>query len=186
LDIPNVYQYRVNMKDLLNNPPNSMHAVHIIRDPRSVITSIHPSSPGKYLIDFQSWSENNKDFMKVKSLVKVHTIRYEELLLSPERVQQSLSRFLGITPTLRFSEFLQLEQPPSEGMRGHVMLSKEMGGVRPLDVRRVHRWKEPEAHHRVYQQLQEFPCLTESLIELGYEADSAWAETYLGRKDEHV
>lgn len=167
-----IYSYRVGPEDLKRYGNKNCYAILVLRDPRSVITSHHPSHDKPFTFDFGDWYENYMKCVRLRSQVNLREVVYEDLLLQPDLTQDHLSRWLGLPTALRFSECASAS--PKEGLRRCEEMDAEMGGARPLEPGRAYRWKRPEFTERIEQQLDLYPEMLDILIKLGFEEDATW------------
>lgn len=132
----------------------------IVRDPRDVVTSVLTRFPG-YYCGYDRW---DRDLRVSEALAGRHSrylrIRYEELVRRPNDLQRDIADILGLTSAVAFSDFVQI-MPTLP-----VPAVEALGGVRPLDPRRIGRWQ----HHltRVQEQLGDHPRMEDTLQWMGY------------------
>lgn len=148
-----------------------------IRDPRSVVTSVHAHSEGQYKV---SWdrslltgptgirpgkTKGLLDYIKiVRKVPRAIFVSYEDLVQDPDVQQKRLGDFCGFIYKDSFSNFYKHSVPSK--------LQTPLNGVRPVDVSNIDKWKEhPE---RIKQQFKECPELFDVLIYFGYEKDKTW------------
>lgn len=156
---------RVHM--VLPHDPN-LFVICMERDPRSVISSIHPIDPERYFSDFKIWKESHEATLNLRDEPRFCVIRYENLVRDPDGVQRDLSNrcsFLKITGL--FSEFDKKAKPASKA-------EEAMKGVRPISTDRIDGWKEHLP--RIKAQLEKYPELTTYLKAFGYENNDDWLE----------
>jgi len=148
-----------------------------IRDPRSVITSVHANSEGKYKIGWDYALGTNKNglsgskteglleyIQELKKYSKLPGVKYEDLLIYPDIVQEFIKSEIDIKFKSDFETFHTRDIPKG--------LHYQMNGVRPIDKTRIDGWKDhPE---RIKQQFNQCPALFDALIEFGYEKDREW------------
>jgi len=147
-----------------------------IRDPRSVLTSVHANSEGKWKVDWEyslKTSQNGvcgktnglKDYWNI--IYKVPNsmfVYYEDLIDRPNEVQERLKEFCGFEYKGKFSEFYKTTPPP--------LLTHQLNGLRPPDPETKYKWKKcPE---RIKNLIKKHPEILDMLIDLGYEKDKQW------------
>jgi hypothetical protein len=157
--------------------------VLLIRDPRSVLVSRHQTYPRQPYIGFdQSFyvpqdglSFTNPgllDRMRAVSAVqrrtnlKVMTVRYEDLVVDPERLRAALGEFTGLPFDVPFSEFYKSDIPER--------LNVTLNGKRPVEASRVAAWKLPGNAARVVRQFRLAPTLFDAIEAWNYESDRRW------------
>lgn len=153
------------MSRLLDGDP-SLFVIAMLRDPRSVVTSIHKGNPGLYFCNYPVWKRAERALTEIADKPRVLTVRYEDLVENPDRVQEQIAGFLP---------FLQVRSSFTEFYR-HAHSSREsqlaLGGVRKADPGRITGWKEHRS--RLKQQVLRHPGLLQDLIRHGYEEDDSW------------
>jgi hypothetical protein len=150
---------------LLVADPN-LCGIHIYRDPRSVICSVHAKATGHYAVKFSSWKKEHVHARGLASHPRFLEVRYERLVAAPNEVQEDImGSFPFLEPTGRFSSYHKRAQPSRDAVQA-------LNGLREVDADRLEPWR----HHlpRVKDQLMRHPEMTDILIELGYEVDSSW------------
>ncbi len=148
--------------------PN-LYVICMIRDPRSVLTSIHRSRPDRYFCNFRVWHSCEQAAKRLFNHPRFFRVRYEDLVEHPNDVQQQIMiRFPFLTKKFAFSEYEQVVRPSEKAINA-------LGGLRPLSMDRVKGWK---GHlPRIKSELSRHPELVKVLIEYGYERDDSWLET---------
>ncbi len=145
-----------------------------VRDPRTVLTSIHKiagnSSDGYFIIPSQlkAYYEHTRYVQQADDVV---TIEYEDLVCNPAEVQGRLAEFIGWHSHLPFDQFHTAASPD--------FAADNLNGLRPLDPSRLDSWRHEKHSARIRQILREVPQLPEYLIEMGYEPDTSWVTDYL-------
>jgi len=152
---------------VLPEDPN-LFVICMERDPRSVITSVHPIDPKRYFADFRIWKDSHESALKLKDDPRFHVVRYEVLVNDPDAVQTELANlwpFLQMTDL--FSEFYKKAKPTLKA-------EEAMSGVRPISTDRIDGWK---AHlPRIKAQVEKYPELSTYLKAFGYEENDDWLE----------
>lgn len=146
--------------------------VFMLRDPRDLIVSEHGKEPGRYYATLRAW----RTAMRVHDALKNHprfvVVRYEDLVRSPDRVQDALiARMSFLRPIIPFSQYhAHVSTGAAESRQFHLA----MRGIRPVTDESIGAWR---AHvPRVKAQLASHRGVERKLIELGYETDDAWLE----------
>jgi hypothetical protein len=145
-----------------------------IRDPRSVLTSVHviPSqSPDGYFVEPKRWLAYYQHVRYAQQFGDVQTVEYNDLIARPADIQARLTEFIGWRVHLPFEQF-HSEASPRFDQRG-------LNGLRPLESSRVDAWRQECHRERICRILRELPDLPEYLIEMGYESDTSWARNYV-------
>lgn len=142
--------------------------IAMLRDPRAVMTSKHPSRPDVYFSDYHRWLEYVNALAAFHDHHRFLLVRYEDLITDPTREQARIStQFPFLEPARSFAQFPKgADIPPSA--------QPSLGGARGFEVSRIDGWREHLP--RVKGQLLDHPDLPHMLIETGYEADEAWVD----------
>lgn len=147
---------------------DNLHAICIVRDPRSVVTSIHPKAPDCYAASFKFWKRCYEQMQLCLRAPRFIVAGYEDLIRDPDSVQCRISeRFPFLVSTSQFSRFHASASPSSDAVLA-------LKGVRPLSDSRIHAWK---SHlPRIKEEVQRHPDLPDMLIQAGYEEDVSWMQ----------
>jgi len=150
---------------LLEADPD-LYGIHVYRDPRSVISSIHVKAKDCYAVNFRSWKKQQKLAERPSRHPRFLTVCYEKLVTDPDTVQGDIRQaFPFRDSTGSFSNYHERARPPFGAIQA-------LNGLRALDEARLEPWR----HHlpRVKEQLIRHPEMADMLIELGYETDRSW------------
>jgi hypothetical protein len=143
-----------------------LYLIYMLRDPRSVITSIHPSRPDLYFSSFERWQRYQAAAGSLQRHPRFLQIRYEDLVVNPDRTQQVISdRFTFLQSQHEFSEF---EKYSTASEPAVVSLS----GLRPVSDRQINSWHRHLP--RIRFQLDKSPHMADRLVECGYEKNHDW------------
>lgn len=76
-----------------------MNIILIVRDPRDVLSSSHKLSPADFYVSFDFWQRSFEAGLELQRLIgdenKFLSLRYEDVIQSPEEVETLLNRKLG-------------------------------------------------------------------------------------------
>lgn len=145
--------------------PN-LHLIYVRRDPRAVITSIHPTRSDIYYASFERWLRYERAVTRLLQHPRFHLVAYEELVCEPDRVQEQLSAqftFLEtIHPFSRFHEYATSSEKAQISLKG----------LRPISQDSLNAWK----NHlpRIRFQLDRYPELQQVLRKYQYESNDDW------------
>ena len=146
--------------------------IGISRDPRAVVTSIHPSKNEVYFADFYKWNSCEEALQVLEGHPRFLLIRYENLLSNPQEEQNRITRHFGFLESKRdFVKYPHGSNPSYRAIRS-------LGGARTLDKSRIKSW----VNHlpRVKGQLLLHPDMNRALIKNGYEKDKSWTKQLEG------
>ena len=140
--------------------------IAMLRDPRAVVASRHASTPDRYFRGFRHWRDCAGAIRRIETHPRCLIVRFEELVAEPDAVQKTVERHFGfLERRARFSDY-------PAGVETGERARRSLAGVRPLDSSRVTGWLDHLP--RVRAQLDAHPDMVSSLVEFGYEPDSAW------------
>lgn len=166
---PNDIFWVDDIRDYYRGRKTRVRFVLSLRDPRAVLTSIHVDKPG-YCVPADKWRSVYEHIEYQRRNMDVTLVEYRDLVERPQHVQGQLASFTRCAIDQRFDDF-------------HAAVPKHfdtraLNGVRPLDRSSLDKWRAPKHRERIRQILAELPELPARLIELGYEADTAWTSEY--------
>lgn len=152
--------------------PN-LYVIAMVRDPRSVVTSVHWSRPQEYFVDFARWRQYAEHIRRYCSHPRYLMVRYEDLLTHPARVQQRIEA--KVPWLVRERSFAQFP----EGLDDISQHSADaLKGARPLDAGRCDGWMEHLP--RIRSELDAHPDMCRLLQDFGYEEDERWTQALRG------
>lgn len=144
-----------------------LYVVYLSRDPRDVVSSVHRGSrEGGYFTGMRKWIEYQQEFDKIREHPRVIEVRYEDLVSSPDKVQNQLvDAFPFLVKKKAFSSYHE-QATPSE------LSLLAMNGLRPISRKSMGGWK--KNLERIKQQLVACSSLPDILLKYGYEEDKEW------------
>lgn len=141
--------------------------VYLLRDPRDVVVSRHNLAPTLYWSNLRLWKRFHQAAQQIES-PRFITVRYEDLVNTPDRVQQELMlKIPFLKKRANFTDFHKLASPSKQSL-------KALREVRPISNKSVGRWRQHKP--RIKAQLALHGPIARDLIELGYEEDSNWLQ----------
>lgn len=144
---------------ILDHFGGKVRLIHLVRDGRDVVTSRHPTDPGRTWVSPRRWIDDVAAGRDLEEHPAVLTLRYEDLVHRFEDTATELCQFLGepLAPEL-------LAWHEHATVRTNVAWS---GGVKPLHRDSVARWRRPE-WSEVVDELVDDPLARELLDHYGY------------------
>jgi hypothetical protein len=157
----------LNVGPLLRFDPR-LWVINMVRDPRDVVVSRHARAPSKYWVHLGIWKQRRRAAKRLANHPRFITVRYEDLVNDPDRVQRDLERRMPfLERTAAFSEFHKLAMPSERAI-------KALGGVRPIDTSRVGNWRRHKS--RLVAQIATHGDIDQELIDFNYETDRSWRQ----------
>ena len=159
--------------DLLNVGPllrfdETLWVINMIRDPRDVVVSRHARAPSKYWVHLGVWKQRRGAAKRLADSPRVITVRYEDLVTDPDRVQRELERRMPcLERTAAFSEFHRQATPSERAIEA-------LGGVRPIETSSIGNWRQHRS--RLAAQIARHGDIDQDLIDFGYESDRSWRQ----------
>lgn len=120
--------------EFLDQVPERIVLLYVIRDPRDVLTSVHRGTENYITID--RWENEMKALGNLLSNGRSNlvVVRYEDMVTDPVKHQQRLASLLELQPSRspkRFFEGFEVDEAATEGMHG----------LRPPDANSIGRWR---------------------------------------------
>jgi hypothetical protein len=173
-----------------------------LRDPRDLVTSIHPNVPGDYFIGWDASYRVGlgdagepslsmpgiRDILAALELAAVDRgferidVRYEDLVREPDRVERQLASRLGVTFRTHLADFHeQAERLPYRYDAAHTRPGADLSLAReaaPIDASRAGKWRDAIHRARIACEFGRHPELLALVRRWGYEPDDAWFAAY--------
>jgi Sulfotransferase family len=133
--------------------------IHMVRDGRDVITSVHPRRPHEFWVPKKRWIKDVASGLAFADHPQVLTVRYEDLTLDYRATVTTICQFLDeeFEPSL-------LQYPDSATITAHKAWFLD---AQPVHAGSVARWNAPQ-HRVIVDQLMADPRAVELLDRLGY------------------
>jgi len=133
--------------------------IHIIRDGRDVVTSIHPNDPTRYWVPVWQWVYDVSVGLRLEASPDLLTIRYEDIVFGFDSTMSKVCEFLGEP----FDDRLRRWEE-NASIRSDPAWFEE---VRPLTKKGIGRWTD-ETHRDVIAELMDSREAVALLDRLGY------------------
>lgn len=145
---------------------DDLHVIYMVRDPRDVIVSRHANSPGQYFTGLGFYLRAERCAAKLSQHPRFVVVRYEDLVKSPDAVQDYIQKCLPFLKRKhRFSEFHLHASVSDDSLQA-------LNGVRPPSADDIGKWCRHQP--RISAQFKKFPQAVDVLIRHGYEKDAEW------------
>lgn len=145
---------------ILKEFKNKVKIIHIVRDGRDVITSIHPQT-NEYHIPINRWIYDVSNGLKWKDSPNVFLVKYEELVNNHKETIVEILRFLGEEYDIALEDFQS-----TSNVRQHDAFNGR--NVRKINSSSINKWKEKKYEDRI-NKFYESQKAIELLKELNYE-----------------
>lgn len=133
--------------------------IHIVRDGRDVITSIHPEDPSAFWITPERWIEDVSCGLKYENHPQVLTIRYEDLVRNYEKILRKICLFIEEEFTDTFLAYPETAYKNKSSGWG--------GPAKAPDEKSIGRWKEDQ-HSEIIERFMANPKAIDLLRHFGY------------------
>ena len=129
--------------------------------------SRHKRDPSnRYYAPLRIWKDRRRAARKVSRHPRVLTVRYEDLVADPGKVQQEIEDRI---PFLRRkADFVDFHKTATLSD----LATKALGGIRAISTSSIGNWRQHKS--RLVGQLAKFGPIDEDLVFYGYERDDSW------------
>ena len=149
-----------------------LQIVVMIRDPRDIVSSRHGSDSHRYWASLKYWKAFAPCIRRLQDHPRVTTVRYENLVGDPDRVQEGLMEAMPwLVKQVPFTEFHHVSRASKEAQAA-------LGGVRPVSQASIGNLRQHKP--RLAGQIRKHGSIAADLMEFGYEADATWEKELEG------
>lgn len=145
--------------DIENYFDHKFRFIHLIRDGRDVVLSVHPTAPDQYWVDPERWINDVQAGLKFKEHPNVLTVFYEDLILNYDETIKKICSFCELPLT---DEILN--------WHAHANVRKNRAyftRVKSLHPKSIAKWKRTKDQARVAEFMAN-PEAVKLLKELNY------------------
>ncbi len=145
--------------EILSYYGSNSRFIHIVRDPRSVCTSVHPEASDRYWVSIDRWVGDVSKGLESQEHKQVYTLRFEDLVADDEAEIRKLCQFLG-------------EEVEDQILRWYLFAKVRSNRAWFTDLKDLSRlkeqkWNAPEHSNRLEEIMGNHEVL-ELMNELGY------------------
>jgi len=145
----------------------NLWVIYMLRDPRDVVSSCsHRKNEGTYMGNFGLWLSQQKASLSLNGVPRFITIKYEELVTNPNKVQYQLMREIPFLK--KRSDFSKYHVNANSSQKS----IEALNGLRPISSKSVGSWENHKP--QVVANINRYGDMSNELIKLGYEADKSW------------
>ena len=136
----------------------------MLRNPLDVLTSIHKKKPGFYVEPYRLIASLNL-YLQFAEEPQVLTVRYEDLVIEPERVQTEIAAKFGLETMRPFADCYEHFPRFKQNVEA-------MHSIRPIDADGLDKWrKRPDYASYLQKMVKEYPELISLARLCGYVID---------------
>lgn len=144
---------------ILNFFKNRVHIIHIVRDGRDVVTSVHPQKPDGFWVSPERWIHDVTEGLNYYDNPQVMTVKYEELILNHEKTVSRILHFIGESMCEEVLVWFQ---------NSKIRFNEAwFGELEPLYASSVGRWQQEKYAHQA-RELLSYPEAKHLLRKLNY------------------
>lgn len=146
-----------------------LFVIYMLRDPRDAISSrSHRNNREDKKIwgNLADWKAHHAMAQELEDNTNFITIKYEDLVSSPDKVQTYLQQCMPFLKTKCLFSRYHLQARPSDKS------DAALGGLRPISPVSIGNWKKNKPY--IKAQLEKYGDISDLLIELGYESNKEW------------
>jgi hypothetical protein len=150
--------------ELLVHFGGDVRLIHLVRDGRDVVTSIHPKAPNDCWVSIDRWKNDVEAGLVHATHPQVLTLRYEDLVQYPRRVLVRLCRFARLEYGPWFRTYPATAKVITADAWFHTAV--------PVHRRSIGRWRTSVWRRRAVE-LEADPVARKLLLRLGYSLNSS-------------
>jgi hypothetical protein len=133
--------------------------IHIVRDPRGVCTSYHPSKPNEYWVSPRKWVREVSAGLTFSGHPQVLTIKYEDLIMRNKEVVNDICNFIDESAGAKMGDWLT-----NATIRSNKAWFRNLS---ILEVSPLNKWRDPTHNQRV-EEIMSSDEIRRLMKELGY------------------
>lgn len=129
---------------ILKHFGSALRILHVVRDGRDVVCSVHPSAPDRPWVEPTRWVTEVEAGLVLDGHPQVLIIRYEDLVLCYEKTVSSILSFLSLEYVPEMNQYPRHAKVVSD--------NAWFGPARPVSVDSIGRWRDPR-HRKCVESL---------------------------------
>lgn len=149
----------MHFSELLVRFGGAARLIHIVRDGRDVVTSVHPRAPDACWVSPERWKNDVEAGLRHAMHDQVLTLRYEDLIRDSERVMRGVCSFIGLDYGPWFRSYPATAKILAADAWPHAAVA--------LHEHSIDRWKKSVWRHQAMK-LEADPVARQLLLRLGY------------------
>jgi hypothetical protein len=118
-----------------------LRILHVVRDGRDVVCSVHPSAPDRYWVEPKRWVKEVETGLVLDGHPQVMTVRYEDLVLCYHETVQAILGFLSLQHVPEMDDYPMNAKVVSD--------NAWFEPARAISAGSVGRWRNPMQRERV-------------------------------------
>ena len=134
--------------------------IHIVRDARDVLLSKHPDGKDEFWVKPERWIKDVSEGLAYQNHPKVHTLKYEDLILDYENTMTRLLDFLE----LDFTDQIKNWHDNTAVRQSNAIFENE---IKDLHQQSIGKWKKEENREKV-NKIMDYKAIPELLTQLNY------------------
>jgi len=134
--------------------------IHIVRDARDVLLSKHPDGEDEFWVKPGRWIKDVSEGLAYQNHPKVHTLKYEDLILDYENTMTKLLDFLE----LDFTDQIKNWHDNTAVRQSNAIFENE---IKDLHQQSIGKWKKEENQEKV-NKIMDYKAIPELLTKLNY------------------
>lgn len=122
--------------ETIENIPTKIGIVYIVRHPYDVLTSHNPALENRYHVKLYNWLGEMQALQYLIDTGRSNTkiIRYEDLVLNPEKIQSELASFFGLEVERTVDDLTETFKP-------NAATEEAMHGLRKIDKNSINKFR---------------------------------------------
>ncbi len=134
--------------------------IHLVRDPRDVLTSEHKGQPGTYYVNFTKWRDSIEAGETLQDQLRdfpgLLTLRYEDIVTDPDQTGELLMQTYGFQLKPGISSLKHMEEYVDPGLQ-HSKMVTYMHQLREIGTSSFRKWEKDPKRYQYLKSLWDDP-----------------------------